>query len=87
MGWALLKQDKGKMSRYSAMPETDGGADFTLVSFDKRGKPSCVHHGAMSKVSEIFWRCITTAGPKFNPCRAGCQESEDPETKRGVIDG
>jgi hypothetical protein len=62
------------MKNYKPMPETDGGADFSLVRFDEWGKPTCLQHGAMNKVSEVFWRCIATAGAKYNPCRAGCME-------------
>lgn len=61
---------------YAPMPESDGGADFALVKIATDGKPRCMKHGAMNKVSELFWRCITTSGPKHNPCRAGCQEPE-----------
>jgi hypothetical protein len=63
--------------RYVPMPEDNGGADFDLVEYDKNGKPRCKLHGAMNKVSPSppgFWRCVTTAGAKFNPCRAGCME-------------
>ena len=52
-----------------------GGADFSLVTLDARkAKPRCRRHGAMNKVSEIYWRCIATSGAKFNPCRAACEE-------------
>lgn len=54
-----------------------GGADFSLVELDRWGKPSCVNHGAMNKVSpapRAIWRCITTSGAKINPCRAACME-------------
>jgi hypothetical protein len=54
-----------------------GGADFTIVRLDRWGKPSCALHGAMNKVSPSppgLWRCITTAGPKNNGCRAACME-------------
>lgn len=57
--------------------DAPGGADFTLVEFDRWGKPSCVNHGAMNKVSPSppgLWRCITTAGAKINGCRAACME-------------
>lgn len=56
---------------YEPMPETDGGADFSLVTFDP--KPRCVLHGAMNKVTPSppgFWRCVHSWS-----CRAGCQES------------
>lgn len=68
---------------YVPMDDSDdkGGSDFSLVTLDKKwGKPSCVHHGAMNKVSPSppgLWRCITTAGPKVNGCRAGCREEQD----------
>jgi hypothetical protein len=65
--------------RYIPMPDTEGGADFALVEPGDLGKPSCVLHGAMNKVSPSppgYWRCVTTAGPKVNSCRAGCMERQ-----------
>lgn len=60
--------------------EGKGGADFSLVTIERRCfKPACRLHGAMNKVSESppgIWRCITTAGPKVNGCRAACREAE-----------
>jgi hypothetical protein len=62
--------------KYAQLPEDNGGGDFDLVVIDDDGKPSCVLHGAMNKVSaEGFWRCITTSSPKGNNCRAGCREA------------
>lgn len=61
------------MNRYHPMPDTDGGADYNLVTLDQHGKPSCRSHGAMNKVSpgpEGWWRCLHLSG-----CRAGCAES------------
>jgi hypothetical protein len=67
---------------YIPLPvDEKGGADFNLVVL-KRDEvtPHCVEHGAMNKVSPSppegggFWRCIALAGPKKNPCRAGCME-------------
>lgn len=55
-----------------------GGGDFSLVTLDAFGKPSCRLHGAMNKVSPApanYWRCITTSGAKVNGCRAACQEA------------
>lgn len=66
--------------RYVPMPESDGGADFSLVRLDGFDKPACRLHGAMNKVSDTppgFWRCIATAGAKTNGCRAGCMEERD----------
>lgn len=68
--------------RYVPMEDDGkGGADYTLVTLDERfGKPACVLHGAMNKVSPSppgLWRCITTAGPKINGCRAACMERKD----------
>lgn len=66
------------MADYAPMDDDDkGGADFTLVELDRWNKPSCVLHGAMNKVSPSppgLWRCVTTAGPKTNGCRAACME-------------
>lgn len=65
---------------YYPMPPDNGGADFSLVEIGDLGKPSCKHHGAMNKVSPSppgFWRCVATAGPKINPCRAGCMETDE----------
>lgn len=65
------------------MPDDDG--DFSLVTFDQYGKPSCVKHGAMNKLAESppegtgTWRCITTNAGGYRGqtggCRAGCRES------------
>lgn len=60
------------------LPETDGGASFDLVKLDAFGKPSCVNHGAMNKVSESppgFWRCL-----HLSRCRAGCRETDGHES-------
>ena len=50
--------------------QTKGGADFSLVTLDQWGKPSCRIHGAMNKVSPSerggMWRCLQ------GQCRAGC---------------
>lgn len=65
---------------FEPMPDDNGGSDFDLV-FIADGKPSCLEHGAMNKVSPSppdgggYWRCITASGPKRNPCRAGCRET------------
>lgn len=73
----------GGSGTYVPMPESDGGADFSLVYMDAWGKPTCWKHGAMNKVSEVFWRCITTSGAKHNPCRAGCADAApSPPTTR-----
>jgi hypothetical protein len=58
---------------YEPMPDTDGGADYTLVELDQYGKPSCTRHGAMNKVTPSppgYWRCLHISG-----CRAGAQEA------------
>lgn len=66
------------MSAYVPMGDGGkGGADFSLVRV-RDGKPECVRHGAMNKVSPSppgYWRCITTSGPKSNGCRAACEEA------------
>jgi len=46
-------------------------ADFGLVEIVE-GKPSCRVHGAMNKVSQVYWRCLWN----FGSCRAGCREEE-----------
>ena len=62
-------------------------ANFNLVEI-KNGKPHCIKHGAMNKITKDgFWRCITVAGYKRivqgnsvsekhveNICRAGCKQ-------------
>ncbi|MCP3949447.1 hypothetical protein [Herbaspirillum sp.] len=56
---------------YGPMPDTDGGADYSLVEL-VNAKPSCKTHGAMNKVTPTppgYWRCLTDGH-----CRAGCQE-------------
>lgn len=68
--------------------EGKGGADFSLVRVGALGKPACVHHGSMNKVTPSppgIWRCITLSGlgrhdegTRPNPCRAACQEKETP---------
>lgn len=69
------------MRKYVSLPSSEGGADISLVITEEGlnlGKPTCVLHGAMNKVSPSppgYWRCITTSGAKFNPCRAGCMEA------------
>lgn len=67
----------GPTRQYVPMPPENGGGDFTLVAFGADGKPRCIEHGAMNKVSPSppgYWRCISTSGAKHNPCRAGCME-------------
>lgn len=61
-------------ARFVALPESEGGADFSLVKTDKDGKPRCSVHGAMNKVSpppEAYWRCLGG----LDRCPAGCMES------------
>lgn len=62
---------------YSEMPQSNGGADFNLVEFKEfngRRLPYCKIHGAMNKVSPVFWRCIKTSEMKGS-CRIGCMEA------------
>lgn len=33
-----------------------------------RKTPHCKKHGAMNKVSEVYWRCL------YPGCRAGCMQ-------------
>jgi hypothetical protein len=78
----LVETWDGRASDYGPMPATDGGADFTLVYLDDEWrKPTCWKHGAMNKVSDVFWRCISTSGAKHNPCRAGCMEITPPASE------
>lgn len=70
---------KGPPRFFVALPDDNGGADLDLVRFDGLyGTPRCRLHGAMNRVSDEarYWRCIALAGPKHNPCRAGCREAE-----------
>ena len=46
---------------YVEMPQNNGGATFSLVQIGQDGKPDCKIHGAMNKVSTVFWRCISNA--------------------------
>jgi hypothetical protein len=58
-----------------ALPADNGGADLTLVTPGPDGKPACVVHGAMNKVSaDGIWRCITTTGTNGRRCDAGALE-------------
>lgn len=79
---AVVSSTQPAAQRFEPMPDDDG--DFSLVTFDAAGKPSCVKHGAMNKLSPSppegtgTWRCITTNGGyrgQGGGCRAGCRES------------
>lgn len=72
MRWAYRS---GRVREFLPMPDDNGGADIGLVVLDDQGKPTCVSHGAMNKVSaEGFWRCIATSSARGNTCRAACRE-------------
>lgn len=64
----------------------DGNTRFDLVELRDDGgigrkTPHCKIHGAMVKVSKVFWRCpqaINLLTGKSEPdCRAGCKEVEE----------
>jgi len=61
---------------FTRLPETDGGGDISRVRIDFDGKPVCLDHGAMNKVSpDGIWRCITTTSATAGKrCNAGCLE-------------
>lgn len=61
---------KFPLRQYRAMPDTEGGSDFEAVFVGSDGLPVCIHHGAMNKVSSVFWRCLMDS----TRCRAGCIE-------------
>ena len=65
--------ERSGMLSLQSLPESEGGADLSLVRLGKDGKPECVRHGAMNKLSPVgIWRCISTTGTNGRRCDAGC---------------